>query len=363
MAQESSQSRHLWSTVAGADKLYNVFLRPKASGWVVDYSNGKRGGIPQTGTKTAQPVAYAEALKIFDALVRSKIKSGYGEIDSGQAYTASEFAGRAAGLEVQLLTAIDEARCMELVADDGWVAQIKENGERRPVFVKDGVVTGSNRSGLLVDIPEAWTADFSQFGNAGFDGEHVGEKYFVFDLLELNGEDLRSLPFAARYLRLTQLLENRIIGRTHIRLVKAHATKERLLNYVRQHNLEGLVFKRLMAPYGAGRSEDALKFKLTDSVTCIVVRRNQQRSVVVGLLNGQGVLRECGNVTIPSDYAVPDPDDLVEVRFLYFTGKAFEQPVYQGKRTDIPREDARFGQIKRVKPPIKEPVVMYQPAA
>lgn len=355
MTHEVIQSKSLWSTKAGADKLYNLFLRPKGEGWVVDYTNGKRGGTLRSGTKTEHPAAYQVALKVFESTLRAKIKEGYGEVGDGQAYTSSEFAGRATGLDVQLLTAIDETRCKELLADDGWIAQIKENGERRPLFVKDGNLTGANRSGLLVDIPEAWLSQFGQFGNAVFDGEHVGENYFVFDLLEFDGEDLRPLPFAARYLRLTQFLESRSGGRPNIRLVEAHSTqstKERLLGYVRRHNLEGLVFKRVLAPYGAGRSDDALKFKLTDSATCIVVRRNSQRSVVVGMLNAQGALTEYGNVTIPGNYVVPNPDDLIEVQFLYFTGQAFEQPVYQGKRTDLPRADARLEQIKRVKPPL-----------
>jgi bifunctional non-homologous end joining protein LigD len=110
------------------------------------------------------------------------------------------------------------------------------------------------------------------------------------------------------------------------------------------------VFKLLDAAYDAGRSEVALKFKLVDSATCIVVSHNVQRSVVIGLLDENDVLRPCGNVTIPANHSVPDIGQLVEVSFMYYTGKAFEQPVFEGPRNDLNRDDARLDQIKRVKP-------------
>jgi bifunctional non-homologous end joining protein LigD len=353
MTSPTAKSIHLWSTKAGADKLYNLFLRENPDGWSVDYTNGKRGGTLQSGTKTQKPVAYEAALKLFDATVRAKFKDGYGPVETGQAYTNSEFSGRATGLDVQLLTSIDEERCNELLKSNDWVAQLKENGERRVIFVKDGVVTGANRTGLLVDIPEKWTKEFAVFGNAVFDGEHVGDEFAVFDLLSLNGQDMRDDVFAGRYLRMVTLFDSEIEPPVSMRRVETQAswdTKARLLQHVRDQQLEGVVFKRAMAPYQAGRSADALKFKLTDSATCIVVQQNTQRSVVLGLLDAQGALVEQGNVTIPANHAVPGVGALVEVQFLYYTGKAFEQPVYLGPRTDLLREDARIDQITRIKP-------------
>ncbi len=353
MAQTIETSAHLWSTKGGADKLYNLFLRQKADGWVVDYTNGKRGGTMQSGTKTEKPVSYEAALKLFDATVSAKTKDGYGPIDSGVAYTSSEFSGRATGLDLQLLTSIDEARCNALVSDPNWCMQLKENGERRAIFVKDGVVTGANRSGLLVDIPEQWTKEFAIFGNAIFDGEHVGDEFAVFDLLSLNGEDMRSDVFAGRYLRMAALFDSEVDLPPLMRRVETQAgysTKSWLLQYVRDKQLEGVVFKRTMAPYQAGRSDDALKFKLTESATCFVLHQNIQRSVVLGLLNAQGRVIEQGNVTIPANHPVPMLGALVEVQYLYYTGKAFEQPVYLGLRADLRREDARIDQITRIKP-------------
>ena len=354
MTLNAPQSTHLWSTKNGADKVYNAFLRPKGEGWVVDYSNGKRGGTLQTGTRTGTPVSFDEALKIYGTLVKSKLKDGYGPVSTGEAYTSSEFAGRATGLDVQLLSSIDDEACAELINDDAWAMQVKENGERRPLFVREGVVTGANRNGLLVDVPHLWLNELAQLGKVDLDGEHVGNVYCVFDLLGQDGQDLRSLPFKARYLRLTQLLDSLSVSPACLRLVEAMVTtaqKSQLMSYVRRENLEGVVFKKLSAPYGAGgRSKDALKFKLVDEATCVVMAINQQRSVVLGLLDAQRKLVPQGNVTIPVNHDIPVVGSLIEVSFLYYTGKAFEQPVYVKPRPDLSQEDARMGQITRIKP-------------
>lgn len=351
--EQKSLEAHLWSTKAGADKLYNAFLRPKGDGWTVDYTNGPRGGTMRTGTRTETPLPYEAAHKVYKTLVNSKVKDGYGPADGGQAYTSSEFAGRATGLDLQLLTPIDEVTCSALLADDSWGVQMKANGERRPLLVKSGMVTGANRKGLLVDIPQQWVTDYAQFGDIELDGEHVGDRYYVFDLLSFAGENLRSMPFAARYLRLTRLLASLKATPASLQLLEAQVTtdtKQRLLKYVRQNSLEGIVFKRLDATYGAGRSKDALKFKLVDQATCIVLSHNVQRSVVIGLVDENNHLKPQGNVTIPANHAVPGVGQLVDIEFLYFTGTAFEQPVFLGPRTDLSREDARLDQITRVRP-------------
>lgn len=352
MSTQQAQTTNLWSTKNGSDKLYNAFLRPKVEGWVVDYSNGPRGGTLRQGTRTQTPVAYETALKLYESLVRSKVKDGYGPASTGVAYTSSEFAGRTTGLDVQLLTSIDEDECNRKLRDDAFFCQLKANGERRPVFIEGGVVTGANRAGLLVDIPVAWQ-EFAQFGDVTFDGEQVGSAYCVFDLLRYNGADIRELPAEARYQFLVRLLDSIPVLPACLQLLEAHtetSTKTRLLQEVRANKLEGVVFKRKLSRYSSGRSVDALKFKLVDTATCIVVSHNVQRSVVIGLLDATGVLVPKGNCTIPPNHPVPPVGALVDIGFLYFTGNAFEQPVYERQRTDLERDAARADRITRVKP-------------
>ena len=88
-------------------------------------------------------------------------------------------------------------------------------------------------------------------------GEHVF--LYAFDLLELNGQDLRREPFETRKATLASLLRGSLPGlRLHDHLkhpgdvVFRHACKM---------GLEGIVSKRLGSHYRSGRSKDWLKFK------------------------------------------------------------------------------------------------------
>jgi len=116
------------------------------------------------------------------------------------------------------------------------------------------------------------------------------------------------------------------------------------------------VIKLLDAPFESGKNDNSKKHKFVECATCLVLRKNAQRSVAVGLLDKDGALVDLGKVTIPTNHGVPAVDALVEVQYLYrYDAGAFEQPVYLGPRTDLDRDDARLSQIKRIK---RKPEVM-----
>ena len=96
---------------------------------------------------------------------------------------------------------------------------------------------------------------------------------------------------------------------------------------------EGTVFKDLRAAWQVGRPASggpALKLKFWESCACVAARVNSQRSVEVSL-GGCPV----GNVTI--NLTIPEPGQVVEVRYLYVAGVggSLYQPVYLGERDDI----------------------------
>jgi bifunctional non-homologous end joining protein LigD len=82
--------------------------------------------------------------------------------------------------------------------------------------------------------------------------------YFAFDLLALNGEDLRPLPLHERKQRLAALLGAGAGGRIH---VHGHIEREgeALFNEVKKRGLEGIVAKKADAPYRGDRGPDWLK--------------------------------------------------------------------------------------------------------
>jgi bifunctional non-homologous end joining protein LigD len=115
-------------------------------------------------------------------------------------------------------------------------------------------------------------------GVAIFDALHRRHKaseaiLYAFDLLELDGEDLRPLPLSARKAKLAKLLGRKpagIVFNEHTEvdgaLVFRHACKL---------GFEGIVSKRLNAPYRSGPSRDWIKVKNPDSPAMIRAREGR----------------------------------------------------------------------------------------
>jgi bifunctional non-homologous end joining protein LigD len=94
---------------------------------------------------------------------------------------------------------------------------------------------------------------------------------YAFDLIEVNGDDLRREPLDTRKATLASVLRRAALGlrfNEHIEAdgptVFAHACKM---------SLEGIVSKRKDSPYRSGRSPDWLKMK---NPACEVVRREEE---------------------------------------------------------------------------------------
>jgi bifunctional non-homologous end joining protein LigD len=93
---------------------------------------------------------------------------------------------------------------------------------------------------------------------------------YAFDLLELDGEDLRELPLADRKKRLARLVGRRRIGI----VLSEHTDDDGALVFAQACRMgrEGIVSKRLSAPYRSGPSRDWLKVKNPDSPAMIRAR-------------------------------------------------------------------------------------------
>jgi bifunctional non-homologous end joining protein LigD len=107
-------------------------------------------------------------------------------------------------------------------------------------------------------------------GVAMFDALHRRRKatdamLYAFDLLELDGEDLRPLPLGKRKARLARLLARVSAGIA----LNDHTDDDgaAVFRHACTLGLEGIVSKRLTAPYRSGPSRDWLKVKNPDSPT------------------------------------------------------------------------------------------------
>jgi bifunctional non-homologous end joining protein LigD len=89
----------------------------------------------------------------------------------------------------------------------------------------------------------------------------------AFDLLELNGKDLRSLPLGERKAKLAGLLA----GSTAGIVFNEHTDEDgsTVFEHACRFGLEGIVSKRLSAPYRSGPSRDWIKIKNPDSPAMI----------------------------------------------------------------------------------------------
>jgi bifunctional non-homologous end joining protein LigD len=93
--------------------------------------------------------------------------------------------------------------------------------------------------------------------------------YYVFDLLFLDGKDLRKEPLSARRKMLADLPKN---PPEHIRLSdELRGTKDELLRVAQEFGLEGLVAKKKSSVYESGRRSGAwVKLKITKSQEFVI---------------------------------------------------------------------------------------------
>lgn len=352
-AETQRKSITLYFREDSSDKVYQAGIEPKGAGFVVNFAFGRRGTTLQTGTKTAKPVDYEAAVKVYEKLVREKMAKGYTPGQDGTPYQGTDRESTATGIFPQLLNPIDEEQAGQLVADDAWWMQEKFDG-KRILIRKDGdQVTGINRKGLVVALPQpiaqrALTINGRQWL---MDGEAVGDTYFAFDLLEQEGTDFRKEPFSRRLGALSGIVA--LGGKESIRVrgtAMSTAQKREMLAALRRIKAEGVVFKRHAAPYTPGRPAsggDQLKLKFTATASCIVAKANgTKRSVALVLLDGRKRVA-VGNVTIPTDQQIPKAGSIVQVRYLYaYPGGSLFQPVCLGLRDDIETSACTLSQLK-----------------
>ena len=195
------QSASLYFREGSSDKEYRAAVEPKGDGFVVNFAYGRRGGTLNTGTKTPVPVPQAEATKVFDKLIASKVAKGYRPIaDTNVPYQLTGQEGIDTGVRCQLLNPIEESEVARLLTDTRHCVQEKHDGRRLMVRKRDHEITGINRRGLVVAIPEPIRAAVAMIpGDCLIDGEAVGDTLHAFDLLEVNGRDQRQRRYLDRH--------------------------------------------------------------------------------------------------------------------------------------------------------------------
>lgn len=347
----------LYCTEGGSDKQYTLWLEEDQSSkkierWTVQAQWGRRGGTVQAGAKTPVPVSKADAMEVYLKTIREKNAKGYHEGADAPAFKQVAGAPVDSGLRPMLLTDATELGETLYVYNPAWGAQEKMNGKRVMLDVfPDGRVVGVNRRGLECPIPEAVVEVFKpkRGGRSGparrtprltLDGELIGDVYHAFDLLLEDddvGKQIDRKPVATnvRHYRLVTVLQPFINDSMRIvDLVIPVEGKRALAALLRVSRKEGVVFKKLDAPYVPGRTENlgkatAVKVKFYAEGTFEMIAWNDKSSVQIGAASDNEIYVPVGNVTVPEKYVAQINEAmghevrrkrvLIRVRYLYAT--------------------------------------------
>ena len=186
--------------------------------------------------------------------------------------------------------------------DPNWTFEVKWDGYRAVAFLENGSVrlVSRNHNDLTPRYPELRAlADHVKTKNAILDGEVVvldeqgrssfslmqqrtgirahGRQttprhelpvvYYAFDLLYLDGYDLRRVTLEERKRVLQQVLgQNEFVRFSEDYPVHGNA----LFQVAQQKGLEGILAKKLNSLYEERRSHDWLKIKITQTVDCVI---------------------------------------------------------------------------------------------
>jgi bifunctional non-homologous end joining protein LigD len=224
--------------------------------------------------------------------------------------------------------------------DPEWLFEIKWDGYRAVSFIADGKVrlVSRNQNDLTAQYPELH--DLAKFikaetavvdgeivalddeGRASFSlmqqrtgirsaGRRVGARtdvpviYYVFDLLYLDGYDLRRVTLEQRKQVLSRITATSAI----VRYSDHFDDGMKLFEAAKQKGLEGILAKKRASLYEERRNREWLKIKITQTLDCVVGgytdpegSRQYFGSLVLGLYDQKGRLIHVGQAGTGFDY-------------------------------------------------------------
>jgi bifunctional non-homologous end joining protein LigD len=271
-----------------------------------------RGPTPfmRASAETSDPGAVWDSRKGAAAEERSKRKSG------ARPSTASR--GKEAELKSERMPAFVAPQLCQSVerppAGEGWAHEIKFDGYRMQLRIVGGRGTLKTRKGLdwsekfgaivkaasslpeaivdgeIVALDDHGAPDFAALQAALSEGKTNDLIFYAFDLLFERGADMREQPLTARKDRLHAILAKD--GQRLIRFVEHFETGgEAVLRSACKLSLEGIVSKRLDAPYRSGRGASWTKAKCRAGHEVVIggwtTTEGRFRSLLVGVNRGE----------------------------------------------------------------------------
>jgi bifunctional non-homologous end joining protein LigD len=230
-----------------------------------------------------------------------------------------------------MLAQIGKGQPGELAMGENWIYEVKWDGVRAICYIQNGQVRMVSRNGNLIDrqypelsilphhiqaktaIVDGEIAALNERGVPSFEllqrrinvadassvatlARHHPVVFYAFDLLYLDGRDLRGLPLIERKRLLKEVLRPNDV----VRYSEHFSDGNALFEAAKQQGVEGIVGKKASSFYESRRSGDWVKYKIHSSDSFLLCgftegERDHFGALVLGI-HDKGKLKWAGNV-------------------------------------------------------------------
>lgn len=233
-------------------------------------------------------------------------------------------------------------------------------------FVKNIKAKKCQLDGEIVIFDEKGNPSFQLMQNRAQNKTAV---FIVFDIMEKDGKDLKTLPIEER----KKILSKTLIESQYLQVMPFTENGKKLWTHISKRKLEGVIAKRKGSQYIDHRSTEWLKIKRENTIDCLIAGFTQKKreisSLCLGLYDKKGDLKFIGKVgtgfsekileqlshllkktktsqiqpiagILPKDFIPVAPKHVCEIKFLELTHDfRLRTPVFLRLREDkLPHE-------------------------